>query len=109
MPRLFISEWLAFEGEYGFEHTGLPTFTGAAGDECSACTPLPGSILPAARTVQRAGAGVRYSTVDSYLRGRARYPIEVSYRHLETITGDAGAPKLFRDQIQLRLFYRMRR
>ncbi|HEV7991552.1 MAG TPA: hypothetical protein VGP25_06985 [Gemmatimonadaceae bacterium] len=107
-PRVFLSEWLAFEGEYGFEHTGLPTFTGNT-SECSACAPLEGSILPAARTVQRAGVGLRYSTIDSYLRGRARYPIEVSYRHLETITGDAGAPKLFRDQIQLRIFYRILR
>jgi len=32
----------------------------------------------------------------------------VIYRHLETITGDAGAPKIFRDQIQLRLYYRIR-
>ena len=107
LPRLYVSEWLAFEGEYGFEHTGLPTYTMASGEECSACAPLAASILPAARTVQRAGAGIRYSTVDSYLRGRARYPIEVSYRHLETITGDATAPKLFRDQIQLRLYYRI--
>jgi hypothetical protein len=108
-PRVYLAEWLAFEGEYGFEHTGVPTFTAAAGDECSACAPLAASILPAARTVQRAGLGLRYSTVDSYLRGRARYPIEVSYRHLETITGDAGAPKILRDQIQLRLYYRIRR
>jgi len=108
-PRVFLGEWLAFEGEYGLEHTGVTTFTGATGDECAGCVPLPGSILPAARTVQRAGVGLRYSTIDSYLRGRARYPIEVSYRHLETITGDAGAPKIFRDQIQLRLFYRVRR
>ena len=108
-PRVFLGEWLAFEGEYGFEHTGLPTYTNATGDDCQACAPLVGSILPAARTVQRAGVGLRYSTIDSYLRGRARYPIEVSYRHLETIMGDAGAPKIFRDQIQLRLFYRLRR
>ena len=63
--------------------------------------------LPTARTVQRAGIGVRYSTVDAFLRRRAKYPVEVSYRHLETITGDAGAPKLFRDQIQLRIYYRI--
>ena len=58
--------------------------------------------------MQRRGIGVRYSTVDAFLRRRARYPIEVIYRHLETITGDAGAPKIFRDQIQLRLYYRIR-
>ncbi|MEO8561246.1 MAG: hypothetical protein ABI601_04175 [bacterium] len=108
-PRVFLGEWLSFEGQYAFEHTGIPTFSGAVGEDCSGCAPLPSSILPAARTVQRAGVGLRYSTIDSFLRGRARYPIEVSYRHLETITADAGAPKIFRDQIQLRLFYRARR
>lgn len=107
-PRYFISDWLAFEGLYGFEHTAEPTFSGAEASPCSACVVLPNSILPAPLTVQRIGFGARYSTVDAFLRRRARYPIELSYRHLETITGDAGAPKQFRDQIQLRIFYRIR-
>jgi hypothetical protein len=107
-PRVFVSDWLAFEGMYGHEHTDAPTFTGADASPCSACTPLPNSILPTPLTVQRLGIGVRYSTVDAFLRRRARYPIEVTYRHLETITGDAGAPKIFRDQIQLRIYYRIR-
>ncbi|HET6583347.1 MAG TPA: hypothetical protein VFG69_07865, partial [Nannocystaceae bacterium] len=64
-------------------------------------------ILPTATTLQRVGLGVRYSTVDAYLRGRAKYPIELSFRHFETISGDAGVPKLFRDQIQLRIYYRL--
>jgi hypothetical protein len=108
-PRVFLGEWLAFEGQYGFEHTGAPTFSGAQDVPCSACAPLPGSILPADRTVQRVGVGIRYSTIDSFLRGRASYPIEVSYRHLETISGSAGAPKLFRDQLQLRIYLGGRR
>jgi hypothetical protein len=108
-PRVFLGEWMAFEAQYGLERTGAPTFTGDAASECSACAALAGSVLPAARTVHRVGVGLRYSTIDAYLRGRARYPIEVSYRHLETISGDAGAPKIFRDQIQLRLYYRIRR
>ena len=66
-------------------------------------------MLPIATTVQQIGVGLRYSTVLSYLRHRARYPIEVSYRHLETLSGDAGTPKLFRDMIQLRLYYRLLR
>ena len=107
-PRVFVGDWLAFEGMYGHEHTDAATFTGAEASPCSACTPLPNSILPTPLTVQRLGIGVRYSTVDAFLRRRARYPIEVIYRHLETITGDAGAPKIFRDQIQLRLYYRIR-
>jgi hypothetical protein len=106
-PRVFVGEWLAFEGMYGQEHIDAATFSGAAESPCSACTVLPNAILPTAQTVQRVGLGVRYSTVDAFLRRRARYPVEVSYRHLETITGDPGAPKLFRDQIQLRIYYRI--
>jgi hypothetical protein len=106
-PRVFVGEWLAFEGMYGHEHTDAATFTGADASPCSSCTVLPNSILPTPLTVQRLGIGVRYSTVDAFLRRRARYPVEVSYRHLETITGDPGAPKLFRDQIQLRIYYRI--
>ncbi|MEO6525676.1 MAG: hypothetical protein ABIP93_03555 [Gemmatimonadaceae bacterium] len=108
-PRIFLSDWLSFEGQYGVEHSGAATFSGAAGDPCPACAALPSSVLPSDLTVQRVGMGIRYSTIDSYLRGRARYPIEVSYRHLETITGSSGAPKLFRDQLQVRLYIRVRR
>jgi hypothetical protein len=106
-PRIFVGEWLAFEGLYGREHANAPTFSGADASPCSACTVLPNAIVPVAQTVQRVGIGVRYSTVDAFLRRRAKYPVEVSYRHLETVTGDATAPKLFRDQIQLRIYYRI--
>jgi hypothetical protein len=106
-PRVFVGEWLAFEGLFGQQHSDAPTFTGAEPSPCSACTVLPNAVLPVAQTVQRLGLGVRYSTVDAFLRRRAKYPVEVSYRHLETITGDANAPKLFRDQIQLRIYYRI--
>jgi len=108
-PRLFVGDWLAFEGEYGMERTGAPTFTGATESPCSACIVTASSVLPTETTVQRLGFGVRYSTVDSFLRGRAKYPVEVSYRHLETVTGDVSAPKVFRDQLQLRVYYRVRR
>ena len=108
-PRLFVGDWLAFEGQYGMERIGEPTFTGVPESPCSACIATASSVLPTETTVQRVGFGVRYSTVDSFLRGRARYPVEVSYRHLETITGDVSAPKLFRDQLQLRIYYRIRR
>src|SRR5687768_2186251 len=107
-PRFFVGDWLAFEGRFGMERTGAPTFS-TTESPCSACVVLANSVLPVERTVQLVGAGVRYSTVDSYLRGRARYPIEVSYRHLETINGDPGAPKSFRDQLEMRIYYRIRR
>jgi len=107
-PRVYINSWMSFEGDYEMERVGAPTFEpiGAA-DSCSGCVPPVGAVLPSATTVQRFGVGLRYSTVLSYLRHRARYPIELSYHHLETISGDNGAPKIFRDIIQLRLYYRI--
>jgi hypothetical protein len=107
-PRVYLNSWMSFEGDYEMERVGAPTFEATSQTEqCSFCLPPEGSISPAATTVQRVGVGLRYSTVLSYLRHRAKYPVEVSYHHLETITGDAGAPKIFRDIIQIRLYYRL--
>ena len=108
-PRVYLNSWLSFEGDYAMEHLGAPTFVPPPGFECPGCVPPEGSVLPIATTVQNFGFGVRYSTVLSYLRHRARYPIEVSFHHLEALSGDAGTPKAYRDMIQLRLYYRLLR
>lgn len=112
-PRLLLGEWLSFDGHYGFERTSAPTYAltdAPPSSLCPQCGPAP-AFSPAlsARSAQRVGFGVRYSSVDAYLRGRARTPVEVSFTHLETITGDVGVPKLQRDQIQVRLFLRVKK
>lgn len=108
-PRYLLAEWFALDAHYGFERTGATTISVVnPADLVPIC---PTCALPAVSTgqpalvAQRVGFGARYSTVDSYLRGRARYPVEVSFTHLETITGSAGVPKAFTDLIQLRLYY----
>jgi len=108
-PRFYLNSWMSVEGDYAMEHVGAPTFVPPPGFECPGCVPPEGSVLPIATTVQNIGFGLRYSTVLSYLRHRARYPIEVSYHHLEALSGDAGTPKYYRDIIQLRLYYRLLR
>ncbi len=108
-PRLRFGDWFSIDGRYGLERTGATTFERPSAS-CATCQiTLDGSssTSTAARTAHRVGAGIRYSTVDSYLRGSTRLPIEVSFTHLETISGDAGVAKLTRDQIQLRLFLRL--
>jgi hypothetical protein len=52
--------------------------------------------------------GLRYSTFESFLRGRSTTPIEVSFTHLQTISGSDGVARLARDQIQVRLFFQVR-
>ncbi|MCY7378317.1 MAG: hypothetical protein LH467_03130 [Gemmatimonadaceae bacterium] len=110
-PRFLVSESLALDAHYGLERIGATTYGGDASglvDPCINCGAGPiQTTRGSARTAQRVGLGIRYSTVDGYQRGRARYPIEVSYAHLETVTGDAGLAKQSREQIEIRLFYQL--
>jgi hypothetical protein len=115
-PRLLLTSSLALDGLYGLERVGATSFGPALEtpvDPCPACEagfPAAGeSVTGLPRMAQRLGYGIRFSTVDLFARNQAPYPIEVSYAHLTTVTGDAGLPKQWRDQIEVRLFYQLRR
>jgi hypothetical protein len=113
-PRYFFSDWLSVNAHYGIERVGATTYSSTLPTPpCASCatdnTADVVSTVGSGTTAQRVGAGFRLSTVNAYARGRARYPVEVSFAHLETVTGDAGLPKASRDQIQLRIYYRLRR
>ena len=107
-PRYLLTDLFALDGHYGLERIGTATYEGGSGGGGAACALTNCAAAESAtRTAQRLGIGLRYSTVDAHARGRARYPFEVSFVHLTTISGDVGTPNLTRDQIQLRLFYRL--
>jgi hypothetical protein len=114
-PRLLLTETLALDAHYGVERVGATTYANPAGSEtpCANCASLSSIVLEefssTARTAQRLGFGFRYSTVDAYARGHVRYPIEVSFARLSTISGDPGLPRQTRDQIEVRLFYQVLR
>jgi hypothetical protein len=57
---------------------------------------------------QLVGGGVTFSTLSAYRRGGGSLPIEMRFTHLEAVSGDANRPKFFRDQIELRLYFRLR-
>ncbi len=113
-PRLLLTSLLALDGHYGIERVGPASYSANSSsallDPCMGCT-SPGIFTESgtARTAQRVGLGVRFSTVDAFARGQASYPIEVSFAHLATVAGDPGVAALSRDQIQLRLFYQVLR
>ncbi len=106
-PRFLLGQWFAIDGHYGIERSAAATYELPAVDACPVCSLGSTAFAPntTARTAQRLGFGVRYSTFESYLRGVTGTPVEVSFTHLETITGDAGVPKVSRDQVQLRLYF----
>ncbi|MDQ2665371.1 MAG: hypothetical protein M3Z05_05105 [Gemmatimonadota bacterium] len=106
-PRLLIGSSFAFDGHYGFERTGATIYDRIAPSSCAICDGA-SVISTASRNAQRVGFGVRYSTVDAWQRGEQGTPIEVSFTHLQTITGDSGVARLQRDQVQVRLFIGVR-
>ena len=110
-PRYLIGDYFALDGHYGFERTGATTYDRIIPPSaCLACftTSSTSTLSTASRNAQRVGFGVRYSTVDSWQRGQSGTPLEVSFTHLATISGDAGVPALQRDQIQVRLYFPVR-
>ena len=53
------------------------------------------------------GGGVSYSTLALPGANPRALPIEMRFTHLEAVAGDAGQPKFFRDQVELRLYFRL--
>ena len=54
---------------------------------------------------QLVGGGVSISRIADFTGGPL--PIEMRFTHLQAITGDPGRPKFFRDQLELRIYYRL--
>jgi hypothetical protein len=85
-PRWHISDPLSFHGAYSLRSTDK-----SGGD-------------------QLIGGGVSFSTMRAYRTGESRaIPMEMRFTHLEAIAGDRGRPKFFRDQIEVRIYYRLMR
>ena len=83
-PRWHLSEPLSFHAAYSFRSADV---TGSD---------------------QLLGGGLTFAGFRRSREGRTP-SMEMRYTHLEAINGDAGRPRFFRDQIELRIYYRLRR
>lgn len=115
-PRYRLGNALYVSGHYAFLRRGADRYAfpqSALVDPAPwppSFPPIPATATAGAYSEQRAGFGVTYSTFDDWERGTVRLPIEVRYVHLQTVSGsNAAVPRASRDQIQLRLYYRLRR
>ena len=101
MPRFLITDYFTIHGAYTMRHQAASNYTSPDVSE---------PPLFQASTEQRVGLGFGYSTVARYARSVATVPFEVFYTHLETIAATGGlTPKYRRDQIEFRIYYRLRR
>lgn len=82
-PAFHLSEAFAFHGAYTLQSTDRFGST------------------------QLVGGGFSYSTLSAYKAGKKALPLETRFTHLEAVTGSNGLPKFFRDQIELRIYFRL--
>ncbi len=99
IPRWRVAGFFTVNAEY--------TLTNVGADNYSAVSALavPGIPGNAASTTQAVGFGFSYATIGISNAVPRRLPYEMTFSHLETLTGTGGpTPKTFRDQIMLRVF-----
>lgn len=80
-PRLHVTSPLAVHGAWSFRNGDL------------------------SGTTQLVGGGVSFTTVNRYRPGARPLPMEMRFSHLQAIRGDAGLPRLVRDQLEVRIYY----
>jgi len=102
-PRVLVGRYFGADAHYAIIVRGDDEYSASSG----------GAGPPLRRggfTEQRVGLGVSYSTLRGAASRIPRVPVEVSIAHIETIAGsNALVPRASRDQIELRLYYRIRR
>lgn len=59
-----------------------------------------------ALTDHRVGAGISFSNLASSRSAGPRFPVEASFYHAQSIGGSGGQPKIFSDEIRIRIFAR---
>lgn len=113
-PRWVFNNYMSLSAQYVYRHKGIDKYEGTF-DVPAAVTGYSDITLNAATlnqetelTEHRLGGGFAFSNLQAFEQGKAKIPFEVTYLHFQTVKGKGGnVPKLFSDQIQLRLYARL--
>jgi hypothetical protein len=101
-PRILLGRYFGADAHYAVIMRG--------DDEYSASAAGSPPVRRGGFTEQRVGVGISYSTLRGARTRVPRVPVEVSIAHIETLAGTSAlVPRASRDQIELRLYYRVRR
>lgn len=110
-PRFLISHQFGFNAIWDYTNVAANRYntfppTPAFGTPQTAVpTATWNGINTAPGAQQAVGFGVTYSSVPEYDRRKVGLPVDVTFTHLEALTGAAGMPKSWMDRIQIRLYY----
>lgn len=113
-PRFALNDYVGLMAHYLYRNKREDRYTGTFTIDSATTGFGPVTLnantlnLESQRTEHRLGGGLSFSTVSAFTRGKARIPLEVTYFHFQTTKGSGGSqPKIFSDQIQLRLYMRI--
>ena len=113
-PRWVLNDYFSATAHYMFRHKFEDKYSGTFLID-SATTGFGDLTLNASSLNQqtemkehRLGGGVSFSTVAAFQKGKMKIPLEVTYFHYQTTRGWGGnQPKIFSDQIQVRVYTRL--
>jgi hypothetical protein len=111
-PRLAIGHAFGFSAAYAIGRQASSTLATVIPDLDGIQIGMygPPTVSTAAITVQTAQFGITYSTLNGFVRGKSRWPLEVIYSHGLTLAGSGGAiPASSFDRIELRVYTRFPR
>jgi len=110
-PRYVYNDYLSASVQWLYRRKGEDTYSGTFTVESPDQEPvaLDASILgvDTEQSEQRVGAGLTFSTLRAFDRGRANLPIDVQVFHSQTVSGEGYVPKRFTTQVQLRYYSRL--
>jgi hypothetical protein len=107
-PRYGVGDYFGFGLQYTYRNKAADRYSGGVTDSTGAV--LRASLLDAgtAYSEHRVGVGFTYSTLAAATRLRRRLPLEITYRHVQTVSARGGyVPKAFTDEIRLRVYRRL--
>lgn len=101
-PRMAIGQFFGLSAAYLVRHWSTDSYdTGLV----ESAVPLTEQFTSPSRTVSAAAVGVTFSTLNSYVRGRSRFPAEVIYTHTTPLGASGGVvPAVSTDRLELRLY-----
>jgi hypothetical protein len=100
-PRVLLGRYFGADAHYAVIVHGDDEYSAPADG---------GPLRRGGFTEQRVGIGISYSTLRGARARVPRVPLDVSIAHVETVAGTSAlVPRASRDQIEVRVYYRVRR
>ncbi|MEJ7809169.1 MAG: hypothetical protein WKG32_02015 [Gemmatimonadaceae bacterium] len=111
-PRFVISDYFAVSGSYLYRNKQEDRYSGTfqTRNTLDQDITLNAATLNAEteQTEHRVIAGITYSTLAAFQKGRARVPLEIFVQHAESVNGSGGStPRIRQNQVQLRVYTRI--